>query len=156
MGSVEQYVTEVSADDVRGTLFDYHHMHHEAPEYTPQEVELQTRAIDDILKLGTPEFYETVEIDHDPWILIVMDGAAHVVRVRDDRCVEAVSIGSLDGGVYTEVTEADGTERPLVGTYTHPRLPGTIQINIARRRDRRIYDDIRVACRKWASRPAVG
>ncbi len=154
MGSVETYVTEVSVDDVRGTLFDYHQMHHEVAEYSPHEVELQTRAIEDILDLGTPEFYETVEIEHEPWILIVTEGAAHLVHVRDDRCVEAVSIGSLDGGVYAEVTEADGTERPLVGTFTHPRLPGAIQINIARRRDRRFYEDIRVACRRWASRPA--
>lgn len=155
MGLVEDYVTEVSVDDVRGTLFDYHHMHQEVAEYTPQEVELQTRAVEDILDLGTPEFYETVEIDHDPWIVMVIDGATHLVHVRDDRTVEALSVGSLDGGVYSEVTESDGTERPLLGTFTHPRLPGPIRISIARRRDRRFYEDIRIACRKWASRPVA-
>jgi hypothetical protein len=154
MGVVEEFIPEVTPDDIRGTLWDFHHMRHERVEYTPNEVDLQTRALEDLLDLGKPEFYETVEIADEPWLLLVIEGAAHLVHVLDDEFVETRSIGSLDEGLYTEVTEADGTERPLVGTFTHPRLPGPIRINIPRRRDRKVYADLRGACRRWASRSA--
>jgi len=154
MGAVEDYVAEVTAEDIRGTLFDFHHLRQEAIEYAPDEVELHERAIEDLLEFGKPEFYETVEIEDEPWVIVVIDGSAHLVRVRDDRCVEVRSVGPLDGGIYTEVTAADGTERLLEGTFTHPRLPGAIRIKAPRRRDRRFFEEIRVACRTWASRPA--
>src|SRR5688572_28947355 len=109
MGAVEDYISEVTADDIRGTLFDFHHVRQERVEYTPDEVDLQTRALKDLLDFGKPEFYETVEIADEPRILLVIDGAAHFVYVRDDGCVETLSVGPLDGGVYTEVTVADGT-----------------------------------------------
>lgn len=153
MSTIGDYVADVTTDDIRGTFFDYHHLRQIAVEYTPHEVELQERAIADLLERGHPEFYETVDIDDEPWILLMIDGSAHLIHVRDDRCVETRSIGPLAGGTYTEVTEADGTERLLVGTFTHPRLPGSIRINIPRKRNRRFFEELRAACRGWASKP---
>jgi hypothetical protein len=139
---------------IRDTFFDFHHLRTRQVALSEAESGLLWEALEELSRLGEPEFYDTVEIEDEPWLLVEIAGAAHLVHVEDDT-VETRSVGSLNGGTYFERVTMKGEDRALVGVFRHEgRLPGPIDIKINRWRDRPHFEGLRAACRRWASASA--
>lgn len=108
------------------------------------------QALEDVLETGDPDFYEAVEVDGTVCIVIVINGATHLVRPSETEVV-TWSVGSLDGGRYKERLFSGENGPGLEGTFAHPRLPGALVIRARRWEDFGRLKEIRGLFRHWAS-----
>lgn len=107
-------------------------------------------ALEELLETSAPDFYEAVEVDGVVCIVIVINGATHLVRPTKTEVV-TWSVGSLGGGTYKERLFSGENGRELEGTFGHPRLPGALVIHARRWEDFGRLKEIRALFRHWAS-----
>jgi hypothetical protein len=64
------------------------------------------------------QYADEIEVEGDPWVLVIADNKAHLLRVTDEASsLEAVFLGALPGGEYREII---GDTARL--EFSHPRL----------------------------------
>jgi hypothetical protein len=113
------------------------------------------RALESLAEAGDPEWWETVEIDGVPSILVFVKDAATIIQLDEEaKSAKTTYVGPLDGGTYEEVISSPGDDYALEGTFEHKRLPGKITIRAAGWSQFDAISDARAKFRDLASSPA--
>jgi hypothetical protein len=141
---------DITPKEIRDNFFLYHRRRDREVAWSDTELGLQWQALEDLLELGQPEFFETVEMGGKPSILVVIGGGAHIVT-QEGAEVEVRSV-DLRGGTYVEVQSASKDETTLICRFEHDALPAPLTFEIEKWEQRPSVADLRMQLRKLVPR----
>lgn len=112
-------------------------------------------AIREFLGEQKPELWGMIELQGESWMLVVIEGKAHLARFGGTDTqpqAEFRFLGSLAGGRYTETVRLDENEVILVDMrFEHPELPGGVLELKVDERGMRQRAPLRALLRTWGS-----
>lgn len=136
--------------------------------FSSTEHHLVYSAASELFEGDTLEAYASVELDGDPWVLIVAaESGAAILRLHDDR-VETWFLGRLRG-TYREEWRMEDTGGAVTILFEDERLPGgSLKLAVPAPRSPGSFPDsrdarrrtmiaaIRKRLREWATQPTHG